>query len=134
MADSGARILVVDDDEGVRELVVRMLREAGYEVVAVNDGLAALEAAKTAAVPYALVITNNRMPHLSGAEMIARLRVACPGLPIIHLDDRSTTFTLPNDVPNLGKPFRVDRLLQLVATELLRSGVQSEEPQSQKNL
>jgi CheY-like chemotaxis protein len=46
-SESGGRILVVDDERAVRELVVRALREAGYEVVAVSDGLAALEAAKT---------------------------------------------------------------------------------------
>ena len=119
---AGARILVVDDDEAVRDLVVRVLRDAGYEVVAVSDGLAALEAAATASVPYEVVITNNRMPHLNGAEMIAQLRVASPGLPIIHLDDGSIHFTLPNDVPNLGKPFVPERLLELVTTELQRTG------------
>jgi DNA-binding response OmpR family regulator len=124
-SESGGRILVVDDERAVRELVVRALREAGYEVVAVSDGLAALEAAETAAIPYDLVITNNRMPHLNGDKMIARLRVACPGLPIIHLYDRSTHFTLPNDVPNLGKPFPLDTLLEMVATELGRTGTQA---------
>ena len=125
-SETVARILVVDDEQAVRELVVRALRGAGYEVVAVNDGLAALDACKTADAPYDLVITNNRMPHLSGEEMIARLRVACPGLPIIHLDDRSTSFTLPNDVPNLGKPFNLDLLLEMVATELRRTGARAE--------
>jgi DNA-binding response OmpR family regulator len=124
-AGSGARILVVDDDRAVRELVVRALREAGYEIVAVSDGLAALEAAETAAAPYDLVITNNRMPHLSGEEMIARLRVECPCLPIIHLDDRSTTSTLPNDVPNLEKPFDFDLLLKMVEVELRRAGARA---------
>ncbi len=118
----GMRILVVDDEPGVRGVLVRVLRDAGYEVVGVSDGLAALDACKTAATPYDLVVTNNRMPHLSGAEIIARLRVDCPGLPIIHLDDGSTDFTLPNDVPNLEKPFPHDRLLELVATELRRTG------------
>jgi DNA-binding response OmpR family regulator len=116
-----ARILVVDDEPGVRGVLVRVLRDAGYEVVGVSDGLAALDACKTAETPYDLVITNNRMPHLSGAEVIAQLRVACPGLAIIHLDDGSTDFTLPNDVPNLGKPFPHDQLLALVATELRRT-------------
>jgi DNA-binding response OmpR family regulator len=120
--DSRARILVVEDEEALRGLVVRSLQGAGYEAVAVNDGLAALDACKTANTPYDLVITNNRMPHLSGEEVIAQLRVACPGLPIIHIDDRSTSFTLPNDVPNLSKPFPLETLLELVDTELRRSG------------
>jgi DNA-binding response OmpR family regulator len=118
---TAARILLVDDEPGVRGVLIRVLRDAGYEVVGVNDGLAALDACKTAETPYDLVITNNRMPHLSGAEIIDRLRVDCPGLPIIHLDDGSTDFTLPNDVPNLEKPFPHDQLLALVATELRRT-------------
>ena len=46
-----------------------------------NDGLAALDACKMADAPYEMVITNNRMPHLSGAEMIARLRSPARGSP-----------------------------------------------------
>ena len=118
----GMRILLVEDEPAIRGVLLRVLRDAGYEVVGVSDGLAAVDACKTAETPYDLVITNNRMPHLSGAEVIAQLRVACPGLAIIHLDDGSTDFTLPNDVPNVRKPFPPDEILALVASELSRTG------------
>jgi CheY-like chemotaxis protein len=110
------RILVVDDEESIRRLLVRILHAEGYQAVAIKDGLAGLNAALTAADPYDLVITNNRMPHLGGAELVARLRDVAPHLPILHLDDLSQAEApnLPPDVPNLFKPFSVDALLEQV--------------------
>lgn len=115
--DRRARILIVDDDEGVRRVVVRALQEEGYEVVAVNDGQAAFDAATSADAPYDLVVTNNHMPHMSGAELVARLREQYPRMPIVHLDDlsRSPQEEMPPDVPNLYKPFSIDRLAEQVA-------------------
>ena len=110
------RILVVDDEESIRRLLVRILRAEGYDAVAINDGLAGLDAALTAADPYDLVITNNHMPHLGGAELVAQLRDVAPHLPILHLDDlsQSEAADLPPDVPNLFKPFSVETLLEHV--------------------
>jgi DNA-binding response OmpR family regulator len=82
-----------------------------------NDGAAGWDAASTAEVPYDLVVTNNCMPGLSGAEMVARIRDRFPDMPILHLDDLSRLYhpPLPGDVPNLYKPFSIDRLLDEVA-------------------
>jgi DNA-binding response OmpR family regulator len=122
-AARASRILVVDDEPSIRALLVRVLKAEGYEAVALNDGLAGLDAALTAADPYDLVITNNRMPHLSGAELVAQLRAAHPGLPILHLDDlsRPEAAELPPDVPNLRKPFNLAALLTYVG-RLLQGG------------
>jgi DNA-binding response OmpR family regulator len=115
-ADRPPRILVVDDEPAIRRLLVRVLSAEGYEALALNDGLAGLHAALTADVPYDLVITNNCMPHLGGAELVAQLRAARPNLPIIHLDDLSLprAAELPQDVPNLYKPFQLDTMLDRV--------------------
>jgi CheY-like chemotaxis protein len=112
----GAHILLVEDDEIVRHYVARVVREAGHEVVATGDGLAALDAVLTAEQPYDLVITNNCMPRMGGAELIARLRQAYPTIPILHLDDlsRSDAPPLPSDVPNLEKPFKPEAVLEAV--------------------
>lgn len=116
------RILVVDDEPEIRTLVSRVLRHAGYEVIAMNDGLAGLEAATSAEAPYDVVVTNNRMLRLSGAKMVARIRDKFPETPILHLDDLSEPNDppLPEDVPNLSKPFSMDRLLAEVARLLAR--------------
>ena len=109
----GCRILVVDDEAAIRGLLDRALRERGHEVVAVNNGQAALEAVLTAETPYDLVITNNCMPGMEGQELIARIRAARPGLAIVHLDDMSgpPDLDLPADVPNITKPFPMTSLV-----------------------
>jgi CheY-like chemotaxis protein len=111
---AAARILVVDDEPAVRHLLVRLLQEEGYEVVAVNDGEAGLTAARTARNPYDLVITNNCMPRMSGAELVAHLQALYPGLPILHLDDLSRPQAGEVSVPTLFKPFSLDALSETV--------------------
>src|SRR5690242_4388442 len=88
-ADRALRILLVDDEPSVRGVLTCALRESGYDVVAVSDGLAGLDAARIAAEPYDLVITNSCMPHLTGEQLIAHLRELFPTLPILHLEDLS---------------------------------------------
>jgi CheY-like chemotaxis protein len=112
------RILVVDDEPMVRALIARVLSDAGYEVVAVADGQAALDAARGADVGFNLVVTNNYMPGLNGAELIARVRQDFPSLPILHIDDisrkRAVDQALPDDVPTVYKPFSANTLREAV--------------------
>lgn len=111
------RILVVDDEPMVRALIARALRDEGYEVVEVANGRAALDVARGAEVGFALIVTNNYMPGLDGAELIARVREDFPALPILHIDDISrekSVQNLPDDVPTVYKPFSVAALLEAV--------------------
>jgi DNA-binding response OmpR family regulator len=112
---------VVDDEAGVRNLIVRALQDEGHEVVAVTDGQAGLNAATSANLTYDLVVTNSYMPHLSGEQLIGELRSLFPGLPILHLDDLSR-HQGPNasQVPTLFKPFRLNALLEHVQSLLGR--------------
>jgi CheY-like chemotaxis protein len=91
--------LAIDDDPAVRELLVRALGEAGYEVVAVPDGQSGLAAAKEA--EFELLLTNSFMPGLHGTPFMAHLKQAFTNLPILHLDD--------------VRPFRLSALLEAVA-------------------
>jgi CheY-like chemotaxis protein len=111
------RILVVDDEPMVRALIARALSDEGYEVVTVTNGRAALEAAREAEVGFDLIVTNNYMPGLTGAELIARVRQDFPSLPILHIDDishRRARQDLPDDVPTVYKPFSVATLREAV--------------------
>jgi CheY-like chemotaxis protein len=74
-------ILVVDDDNDARQLSVDLLVDSGYQVAAVKDGAAGWEAVQ--ADKYDLVITDNKMPKMSGVEMIEKIRDARMTLPII---------------------------------------------------
>jgi DNA-binding response OmpR family regulator len=74
----------------------------------------------TANAPFDLMITNTHMPRMNGAELVAEVRAAFPGLPILHLDDlsRPDHGALPADVPNLYKPFRLEALVDRVKSLL----------------
>jgi CheY-like chemotaxis protein len=107
------RILVVDDEVALRSLVARGFRERGYDVVAVADGLSALDVARSNSIAFDLVVTNSRMPHLDGPHLAVCLRELDPKLPIIHISGShgARYETLPPDVPTLFKPFRIWDLL-----------------------
>jgi CheY-like chemotaxis protein len=80
------RILVVDDDDDTRQLSVALLAGCGYGVEAVKDGAAGWQAIRSKS--YDLVITDNRMPKMTGVEMIEKVRSACMTIPVIM----ATTF------------------------------------------
>jgi CheY-like chemotaxis protein len=108
-----ARILVVDDEPMVRALIVRALTDEGYEVIAVANGQAALDAARGAAAGFDLIVTNSYMPGLTGPELVARVRQDFPELPILHIDDlvrRARLGQLPSDIPTIYKPFSIATL------------------------
>ena len=83
------RIMVADDDQDIRDLVVFKLTQAGYDVVAVGDGVAALAAIE--ADPPWLAILDVMMPGLSGIDVLRRVRAneATKDLDVILLTARS---------------------------------------------
>jgi DNA-binding response OmpR family regulator len=122
--EMASRILIVDDEPMVRALIARALTDAGYEVVAVANGRAALDAARGAEVRFDLIITNNYLPGLSGARLIAQVREDFPDLPILHVDDvtrRGRISPVPSDIPTIYKPFSI-AALRAAVVELLQQG------------
>jgi two-component system response regulator FlrC len=79
--DETPRILVIEDDPILRDLMADWLTAAGYRVEVAADGGAGLAAAK--AHPPALVVTDINMPGIGGAAVIAEITRAHPGTPII---------------------------------------------------
>ena len=117
------RILVVDNEPMVRALIARALTDDGYEVVAVANGQAALDAARGAEAPFDLIVTNSYMPGLSGAELVARVRQDFPDLPILHVDDinrRKRVSPQLDEIPTIYKPFSIATLQDMVRKLLLR--------------
>lgn len=102
-----SRIVVVDDEPAVRDMVIRVLRDDGHEVMSVVTGELALQRVSEGDID--LVVTNNFMPGMSGAELIAILGNQFPGLPLLHIDDPSHTTSperrVPDQVVTLNKPF-----------------------------
>ncbi len=78
-----ARLLVVDDEQLLRELYARVLSLEGYEVETVDDGAAGLE--RLAEEDFDLVLTDRQMPRLDGASMTLTLRSAGSRIPVIMI-------------------------------------------------
>ncbi len=128
---TAARILVVEDDERTRALIVEVLSGAGYDVDAAADGVEALARAKD---PPDLVVSDVQMPRLSGYEVCRQIRDRF-GLDVgfVFLSgsraepyDRVAGLEMGADA-YLVKPFEPEELLAHVRTLLrrLRSGLAS---------
>jgi excisionase family DNA binding protein len=115
------RVLVVDDEEAVRDLIAKTLTMADYEVNTAPDGQAALDALKDA--DFDLLITDLRMPGMDGLTVIRQARRLSPSLPIIIITGYSTEASAIEAI-NLGvcgyltKPFRLPRILSVAARAL----------------
>jgi len=83
------RVLVAEDDPGLRSVLERGLREHGYVVDAVVDGGDAL--AHLRSYPYEVVILDWRMPTVSGIEVVRRMRARGDRTPVLLLTARDTT-------------------------------------------
>jgi CheY-like chemotaxis protein len=110
------RVLVVDDEPGVRGIIARMLEEVGYRVTEVGDALGALAAVRCASPPFDLVVTDNHMPAKTGLRLVDELQAEFPALPIVMLTGMPLVDALP-DTPRvryLAKPVMPDRLHAVV--------------------
>ena len=107
------RVLVVEDEPSARDLVVAILEDDGYEVCAVADGFAALEAAATFKPDLALL--DGGLPGIHGGEVARQLRQV-GNLPIIFVtgadtvDDIHTGFRMGAD-DYISKPYEPEELL-----------------------
>ncbi|MGE5584824.1 MAG: sigma-54-dependent transcriptional regulator [Bacillota bacterium] len=115
--DRGARgatsVLVVDDDEGIRETLEAVLSEEGYQVATAGTGRGALELARQR--QFHLVLLDLRMPDVSGLEILPRLRSELPRAPIIIMTAYGTIRTAVEAVKQgaydfVSKPFDLDEM------------------------
>jgi DNA-binding response OmpR family regulator len=118
-----SRVLVVEDDTTVAEVVVRYLEREGYETETVGDGLAAL--ARARAAPPALVVLDLMLPGMDGLEVCRRLREEAP-IPVVILtargdeEDRVLGLELGAD-DYVAKPFSPRELTARVKAVLRRA-------------
>jgi CheY-like chemotaxis protein len=115
--ESARRILLVEDDESIRQLTTEILVRSGYEVDVAFDGEAGWEAVQ--AKRYDLLITDNFMPKVTGIEMVKKLHAAQIQLPVIMAtalfpQDEFTRNPWLQAIPTLLKPFKNAELLSTV--------------------
>ena len=126
------RILVVDDDDAVREALRRALQLEGYEVELASDGAEALDRLKLDSVEPDALVLDVSMPRLDGLEVCRRLRRGGSNLPVLMLTARDE---VADRVAGLDagaddyvvKPFALEELLARLRALLRRTSGTSEE-------
>ena len=116
------RILVVDDDEGVRKAVRLTLTKAGYDVVDAEDGEKGIQAMHSGDNPLMVdaILCDIHMPNVDGVEAVAFFRRHCPSVPVIVMTGRPSVAGLTDlmrqgVVEYLTKPVSPDELTEAVS-------------------
>jgi CheY-like chemotaxis protein len=120
-----ARVLVVDDDQDIRDVVRFILEDAGYEVLDAGDGESALQMLRASPTPLVCLL-DLLMPHPNGIDVLNEV-IADPSLRQRHvyvlltadnagLHEQAEPLLQQLSAPIISKPFDVDRLLEVVAS------------------
>jgi CheY-like chemotaxis protein len=124
LSDRQPRILLVDDENAVRDSLYALLEEDGYEVLAAKNGADGLEIFRQSIRPIRLLLTDYNMPRMSGVELARECsRLSCE-LCVLYISGSRPDEALQADLAApkrafLAKPFRGDDLLQKVRELLL---------------
>jgi two-component system, cell cycle sensor histidine kinase and response regulator CckA len=116
-------ILVVDDEDGVREVAVMSLAAQGYKVLSAESGAQALELAASESGPIHALITDAAMPGMNGAALAKRLRELRPQTRVLYMSGYAEDSAVRDDTLRHGdaflqKPFSLDALAQKLRTLL----------------
>jgi two-component system nitrogen regulation response regulator GlnG len=119
--DFTGRILVADDEDGLRWVLEKGFRGAGYEVVSVRDGNAALREAE--ASPFDLILLDVRMPGTDGLSLLSLVRERRPDAQVVIMTAHGTMETAVQAMQKgaydyLAKPFDIDEALLLAERAL----------------
>jgi two-component system cell cycle sensor histidine kinase/response regulator CckA len=114
-----SRVLVVDDEAGIREFVERTLQLVGYQTTVAASGAAALVILESEP-PFDLLLTDLRMPGMSGDELARRVRQRYPELKVLYLTGFSDQLfnekgAMWEGEAFLEKPVSANGLLQAVS-------------------
>ncbi len=112
-------VLVVEDQDGIRDIVRESLRRNGYKVLIANDGDEALQMAATYPDPIHLLITDLVMPNIGGRELAQRLTPQRPAMKVLFMSGYSEQSALEIQTTSqsatvLQKPFSLDALARNV--------------------
>ncbi|HEY9073303.1 MAG TPA: response regulator, partial [Desulfobaccales bacterium] len=118
-------ILLVEDDDGVREIASRILRQSGYQVLPARDGHEALQVCQEFQGTIHQVLTDLVMPGLNGRDLVLRLAALRPGIKVAFMSGYDADGMLDQEMFGTGtvfiqKPFRA-RDLTMKIWELLHA-------------
>jgi two-component system response regulator PilR (NtrC family) len=123
------RILVADDEQSMREFLGILLRKEGYAVTQAKGGREALDALDREI--FDLVITDVRMPHVGGMDVLKRAKEVSPQTPVLMITAYSSTEAAVAAMKEgafdyLTKPFKVDEIKLVIRNALERRHLQEE--------
>ncbi|MEP6620977.1 MAG: PAS domain S-box protein [bacterium] len=120
------RVLLVDDEDAVRDVAARMLRKAGYEVETAVDGQEAVDLVRADPGRCDIVVMDGNMPRMTGHDAARIIRVVRPDLPLVlctgYFDARAEEM-VAQDVFNsaIAKPYDMASLTKILAAQLAAS-------------
>jgi signal transduction histidine kinase len=122
------RVLLVEDEDPVREVSARLLKRAGYTVVDSKDGQRALDEFDRHHAAFDIVITDMAMPGMGGRELAQRLRSRSPDIPIVFMsgytdDEELRSSLVDSRALFIEKPFTPELLLSKVREALVSDDV-----------
>ncbi len=115
LARFGESVLLIEDEEAVRQVTARLLRKLGYVVFTAADGAEGVHVAAGHPGAFNLLVSDLVMPVMGGAEAAARIVASRPGLPVLFLsgfseDALSGRGAMPEGGRLLTKPFSIQQL------------------------
>lgn len=125
-----SKILVVDDEQGIRSVLTDVLEDEGFSVASVATGKAALEALKSEEI-YGLLILDVWLPDMSGMEVLEAVSKEQPDLPIVLISGHANIDIAVKSV-NLGaydfleKPLSIDKIINVVNNAMKISELKNE--------
>lgn len=131
------KILVIDDDPSIRNMLAIVLKKSGFEVTCTESGKTALEKLKKES--FDLVISDIKMPDISGIDLLKKIKVISPEIPVIMI----TAFASANDAVEamkLGaedyvtKPFSLDELKIIIDRAIYKTNIEKENIQLKSRL
>ncbi|WP_338744388.1 response regulator [Pseudomonas putida] len=111
-------LLVVEDDDIVRMLMVEVLDELGYSVIEAEDAAAALRVLEDPSQTLALMMTDVGLPDMRGEVLAGQARELRPLLPVLFASGYADSFNVPEGMHLIGKPFSIDQLRDKVVAIL----------------
>ena len=123
---AGEIILLVDDDDAVRQLTQSILTKAGYSVLLACNGKEALEIASNPTLTIDLIVSDVVMPGLAGPKLAELVRQARPGIKILMMsgyikDPNLRSGMSHEELDFIQKPFLPEEFLSRIAVELTRT-------------
>jgi DNA-binding NtrC family response regulator len=129
MQDKGIKVLIIDDDHSIRNMLSIVLKNEGYEVIAVESAIIALKKLKKEM--FDLIISDIKMPEISGIELLRKVKLIDQEIPVIMI----TGFASTNDAVEamkLGaedyiiKPFNLDELKIIINKSIYKKTIEKE--------